>query len=87
MQRKLVIFGCHGRNELLPPMLWVEDLEVKACLIQQVSTLSGEVLHSCLVPAHEVEQSAHLLRSLLRPPACLTRAGGSERESVLMRAW
>ena len=60
----------------------VENLEVLAGFAKQLSTLGGEVLHSCLVLAHEVEQSAHLLRGLLRLPACLNRAESSKSAGV-----
>ena len=53
----------------------MDDLEVHTGANQQLFELIGLVLHCCLVVAHEVEQMAHLLRGLVRPPACLKRAG------------
>ena len=71
--RKLGQRGCYQLDELLLPMLRVEDLE--ACTgSQQFSTLRGDIFHGCLVPAQQVEQSAHLPHGLLRSPACLSRA-------------
>ena len=58
-------------------MFRVEDLEVLAGVKKQLLAADGHGLHCCLVVAHEVEQSAHLTRGLLRPPACLDGAGGS----------
>ena len=84
-QRKLGQLGCHQLDERLLPMLRVEDLEVHAGDIQQLSKLIGLALHCCLVVAHEVEQSAHLPRGLLKPPACLNGAGGSKISGAFTR--
>jgi len=46
-------------------------------MFQHFLTCRGPLVHACLVLAHQVEQSAHLLRSLCRLPACLQRARGS----------
>jgi len=53
-QRKLGQRVGHRRDELLKPMLRVEDLEVLACCTQQFLAAIGHVMHCCLVVAHEV---------------------------------
>jgi len=63
--------GCHRLDEHLLTNLRIENGEVLARCPQHCCTPSGHVLHCCLVLAHQVEQSAHLPRGLLRLPACL----------------
>ena len=67
-------FGCHRVDELLVAMLWIENLEARTGLAQNNLTETEHGFHCCLVLAHEIEQSAHLTRGLLRLPACLVRA-------------
>ena len=69
-------FGCHGVDELLVPMLRVEDLEVTTGMLQKILT-EKHSFRCCLVVAQKVEQSAHVPRGLLRLPACLVTAQDS----------
>ena len=78
--------GCHRLDELLLPNLRIENGELLARHRQQFLTWRGPLLHSCLVLAHQVEQSAHLPRGLLRLPACLQRAQGSTGACVFSGA-
>jgi len=58
----------------------VQNLEGKvarAGSTDQAFTLSAHVLYVGLVLAEKDEESAHLARGLLRPPAFLQRADGS----------
>jgi len=70
-------FGCHGVDELLVPMLRIENLEVRIGIVKDNFTDTKHGVHCCLVFAQEVEQSAHVPRGLLRLPACLVRAEDS----------
>jgi hypothetical protein len=56
-------------------------------LTQQAFTSGGQGLHGCLVLAHQVEQSAHLPRCILRPPTFLVRVEGSTRACVFPPSW
>ena len=64
-------FGCNGVDELLVPMLRFENLEEPTGIAQNILTATEHDFACCLVVAQEVEQSAHVLRSLLRLPARL----------------
>ena len=80
-------FDCHGVDELLVPMLRVENLEVKTGNAQNILTATETEIPWCLVLAQEVEQSAHVPRGFLRLPACLVRAEDSRSVCVVSRAW
>ena len=79
-------FGCHGVDELLVPMLRIENLEVRSGIAQNILTEIEHGFHCYLVLVHQVEQSAHVPRGLLRLPACLQRAQGSTGACVFSRA-
>ena len=83
--RKLGQLGCHQLDELLSPKLRSEALEVRDDVAHHLFVSIGQGLHCCRVVAHEVEQSAHLPLGLLRSPACLRRAEGSESAGVFTR--
>ena len=72
---------CPGHEEIRVQ----KNLEVLRGFEKQVFAVTGLELHFRTVLAHKVEQRAHLLRGLLRPPACLSRAEGSRSASVLSR--
>jgi len=67
----------HRLDELPVPSLGMQDLEVEARERQHCCTSGGHRMHRRRRLAHQVEQSTHLPRGLLRPPACLRRADGS----------
>ena len=74
-----------GLDQLLLPMLRIENLEVRPGILQDTLQCTQSMLR-CLVVAQKVEQSAHVLGGLLRLPVCLVRAEDSRSVLVISRA-
>ena len=68
-------------------MLRIENLEVRTGMLQKDLKEMGHGAHCCLILAQEVEQSAHVPRSLLRLPVCLVRGEDLKSVWVVSRAW